>query len=325
MKRLRWIVFTEVIALFVGPSPVWSESKSEAKIEDNFDVNWSSVTYSKTVSVHNPEVSSGTQGPQASEGLSLSCQVVIADPNLVLGISREPIIEAIADGKGADIQAALVSSRSSFSTRYEPLRYRRRYVTPPRPARWKTAVRSVLQLSQKESLRPQLVNELEPSRLQIRLDVGLTGRAGDEIGYVKGHFYVLMAESFEYVELPFEPNDNWVRLTPDVEIQIRDAWSQGSSYRLRTETRPRGGASTHSLSVESYLSDRIVVDRQFVNEKDKSTNYTGIGRLPFRVGGSHSGGGGFEGTIKKVRYKIAVNPIHQEIPFVLENIPLPRP
>jgi len=31
------------------------------------------------------------------------------------------------------------------------------------------------------------------------------------------------------------------------------------------------------------------------------------------------------GQIKKIRFVIAVNPTHREIPFVLENIPLPKP
>ena len=95
MKRMYWIVLTEVIVLFVGSSPAWSESKLKTKIADNFNVRWSSITYSKTVSLSNPVVSSGIQKQQASESLSLNCEVEILDPNLVLGTCREPVIEEI--------------------------------------------------------------------------------------------------------------------------------------------------------------------------------------------------------------------------------------
>ena len=93
MRCLRWIVFAEVAALFVGLPPAWSGSKSEAKAEDNFKVSWSSVTYSKTVD--NTEASPGIQIPKTSETLSLNCEVEILDPNCVLGVCREPIIERI--------------------------------------------------------------------------------------------------------------------------------------------------------------------------------------------------------------------------------------
>ncbi len=325
MNRLHWIVFTQIIVLLAGSLPAWSESKPEPKIEDNFEVKWTSVTYHKIVSVPNPVGPSDAQGPQRSENLSLNCEVVIVDPNLVLGTCWEVKVEDITDGQGERIQTAFISSRRGY-TQYGPMSYRRRYVTPPKPSRWKTAVRSALGLSPKESPRSQLVTELLPCRMQIELDVGLTEGTDREIGTLKGHFYVLMAESFEYVELPFEPNDKWVRLTPDLEVRIRDAWYRDSSYHLSAEARPGGGSSTLHLYPESFLPERIVVDRQLIDQDGKRIGeYAGSIRLPFDVRENRSGSGGFKGTIKKVRYKIAVNPMHQKIPFVLENIPLPKP
>ncbi len=327
MKRLHWIAVIEVVALFAGLAPAGAESKTKlgTKVADNFKVNWSSVTYSKWVSLYNPAVSSGTQQQQTSEALSLNCEVEILDPNRVLGICRELKVEEITDGKGEKIQTAFKSSRSGY-TQYGPLRYSRRHVTPPKPPRWKTAVRSALRLPPKKSPRLQLVMELEPSRMRIKLDVGLTEGGDREIGRVKGHFYALTAESFEYVELPFEPNDKWVRLTPDQEVKIRDAWHRNSSYHLSTETRPWGGSSTRHLYPENFLPHRIVVDRQLINQDgNRIGHYVGSTRLPFDVRENRSGSGSFEGTIKKVRYKMAVNPMHQKIPFVFEHIPLPKP
>jgi hypothetical protein len=59
--------------------------------------------------VRNPEVSEygrqvQGQGQDVSEGLSLSCEVEMLDPNFVLGISRAPIIEEMTDDKGGNIE-----------------------------------------------------------------------------------------------------------------------------------------------------------------------------------------------------------------------------
>jgi len=326
MKRLYWIVLIEVMALFVGLSPARaeSESKPKMKVADNFKVSWSSITYTKRLLLRNPAVSED-QEQEVSEGLSLSCEVEILDPNLVLGTCREPLIEELTDGKGGDIEIDAMSSGSGY-TRYEAPRYRRRFVAPPKPAKWKTAIRSALRLPQKASSRPQLVNVLEPSRMQIDLDVGLSKQTGGEIGHVKGYFYALMAESFEYVDVPFKKSDKWVRLTPDVEVQIRDAFSDGCSYRLSTKARPEGGGFRGMLSADTYLPERLLVERRLVGPDDKPVRrHTGPRRLPYSPSGNSSGGGSSMGQIKKIRFVIAVNPTHHEIPFVLENIPLPKP
>ena len=68
--------------------------------------------------------------------------------------------------------------------------------------------------------------------MQIELDARLSRQPENEIGRVKGHFYALVAESLEYVEVPFEQSDDWVRLTPDMEIRVGRASCQKSQYTL---------------------------------------------------------------------------------------------
>ncbi|MHC4700778.1 MAG: hypothetical protein ACYTFQ_09395, partial [Planctomycetota bacterium] len=233
---------------------------------------------------------------------------------------------SITDGQGEEVPTTLARSPPGY-TQYSPLHYRTRYVSPPKPPKWKTAVRSALRLPPKQSASRQLATELDPSRARIALDVGLTKGTDMKMATVKGHFYALIAESFKYVELPFEPNDSWVRLTHDQEVSIRDAWQRGSSYYLNTQTRPHKASFTGHLYPEGFLPEQMVVDRQLINQEGKRIDrYLGSMRLPFTVREDLSGGGSrVEGTIEKVRYKIAVNPAHQKIPFTLENIPLPKP
>lgn len=322
MVPLRWSVFVRVIVLLLGLSTAWAEAELNAKVAKRFKVNWSSVSHDKTV--NNPKVS--LRGQETSERLSLSCEIEILDPDLVLGTSREGIVTKLTDRQGRSVDTAPSGpvQRGSMHMRYEGLRYRPRFVQPPQPSRWLALVQSVLKLPRRARPRPELVSELQPSRMQIQLDAGLRERTGGEIGRAKGHFYALMAESLEHVEVPFEPNDNWVRLTPDVEIQVREARCTGSSYRFKIETQPRGGASMRPLSVEDSVPSRIVIDRQLIGADGKPTReFSGYRRLPASVGGS--GSGSRIGRIEKIRFVIAVNPTHYKIPFELEHIPLPKP
>ena len=333
MNTVCRIAVCAVITLSIGFSAARSESKIEKKVEDNFKVNWTRISYTKTVSVSNPDAPEDqyrqvpqNQGQEVSERLSLSCQVEMLDPNFVLGISRAPTIEEMTDEKGGDI-AIDAGSRSSFSMRYEPPRYRRRFVAPTKPAKWKTAVRSALKLPPSEGSQPRWVEEIEPSRMQIDIGVGTGEQAGEKIGRVKGFFYALVAESFEYVDIPFKKSDEWVRLTPDAEVQIAEASCDESRYRLQTKGRTEGRGIRGMISAEDYMPARVVTARQLIGPDDKPIRRnTGSRMLPFlQISGSSSSSGSVEGEIKNIRYVIAVNPTHREIPFVLENIPLPKP
>jgi len=327
MNAISRITVIVIITLSIGLSAAQSESKAkskdEKKIEDNFEVSWTRISYTKTVSLSNTD-GSEDQDQDVSERMSLSCEVEMLDPNFVLGVSRAPVIEEMTDDKGGKIEIDTGSS-SSFQMRYEAPRYDRRYVSPIKTAKWKTAVRSALRLPPKESSQPRWVEQIRPVRMQIDLNVGLGEKAPEKIGRVKGYFYALIAESYEYVDVPFKKSDKWIRLTPDVEVQITDAWCKGSSYRISTKGRPEGGRSIHSLSAETYLPARLVMDRQLVGPDNELVRRHRSPFLPYHVGGNSSGSGSNMGQIKKIRYVIAVNPAHYEIPFVLENIPLPKP
>ena len=325
MKRLYWIVLIAVIVLFMGSLPARAESEPipETKVADKFKVSWSSITYDKKVSLRNA-AASGDREQQVSETLSLSYEVESLDPNLVLGICLKPMIEEVTDGEGANIEFDLVSSKSSGMD-YEALHYRRRYVRPPRQAWWRTAIRSVLRLPPKAKTQGHWVGELEPNRVQIDLDVGLAKQGGGEIGRVKGYFYALVAESLEHVEVPFKPSDYWVRLTPNMEIRLRDAQCTERKFSFSTNRRPAGSVSMRTLSVQDYLPGRIVAARILIGADGKPISHPfGIQRLPAHLL-EGTNGGGPDCLIKSIRFVIAVNPAHYKIPFVLEHIPLPKP
>jgi hypothetical protein len=163
--------------------------------------------------------------------------------------------------------------------------------------------------------------------MQIDFDAALSKQPDQEIGRVKGHFYALVAESVEHVDVPFQKSDDWVRLTPDMEIRVRRASYQGSQYRLSVDQRPEADKSGPAFSILSYLPDRLVVARYLLGPNDEPIRHPlAVRGLPDPLNDRGEAAGGNQTLrIDKIRFLIATNLTHRKIPFVLENIPLPQP
>lgn len=300
-----------------------AEAKSNPKtaIADRFKVSFVSTAYDTSISVAD---SSKDQHRQPTEHLRVRCEVGILEPDMVLGVSRWGTITQLENGKGEtiDVVDQRPSRSKSFFYRYEAPAHRMRSMVIRKPTDQKTPTQSAPRLTSVKSPGPQY--ELKPVRMTFDLDPQLLGPDSKKINHVKGHFYVLMAESLEHVEIPFEPNEQWVRLPPDLEIQVLEAQSTKSSYSYRIETR-RGKRMFEPFSPESDLPSRFVVSQQLLGPDGKTTPRYAPPNLPPWIGGNGSGSGGNVGPIEKIRFVIAVNPSHHKIPFELEDIPLPVP
>jgi len=320
--RLPATVLLGVVLLLVAFSTLSAKPESKARIADQFTVRWSSVQYNTSVALYNSEVSPGKT--HTSENLSLACEIAIGDPNLILGSSGDGVITQLTDSRGLKLEVAPVLRRSRSWQSYEGLRYDRRFTRPPEVPRWKRLLRSALKLQVSTNFTPQLVDELQPSRLELRLDKQMLKQGVTEIGRLEGYFYALVAESLLHLDLPFEPNDTWVPLTPEIEIQVRDAYCNGTEYGLQIEVNPGGRASLRSLGPGVALPQQLVVDRKLLGPDGKPIpNGNPFRHLPMHVGGRQSGRGP-NMSISAIRYVIAVHPTHQKIPFVLEHVPLPQ-
>jgi hypothetical protein len=295
------------------------KSDRNTEIADLFEVKfdrakWATVTASTRSARGRPG--------QASDRLGLYTKVKILDPDLVLGISlRGTITQLEAGGETIDV-VDHASTRPAVP--YMAPRYRRRFTRPQRPAEWKKTVRSTLRLPPPKTSFPQWVFELDESLVTLRLDSGLPGPDVEKISRVKGFFCVAMAESLEYVDIPFKPSEKWIRLTADLEVRVREAKSDNSRYEYKIETRKADGAvRMGALRPGSALPDRLATKQLLIGADGKTVNHSSPGFLRSPVGGSGSGGGRNLEIIEKIRFVIAVNPTHHEVPFELENIPIP--
>jgi hypothetical protein len=262
------------------PNP--ERSQFNKKIAENLNINWRLIKYEKTL--HNPPISYSNQGGVISKRLDLSFDVEMTDYGLILCMCEDAVIEQITDSLGTNFETIPSSSQSRFN--YMSIQ---RFMRPGR--------------------RP---GEPKHRTLRVGLDTGLRGRTSGEIR-IRGFLYAIAAESLKYVELAFEPNDNWVSLTSDVEVRVRQARNEASRYRFEIEQRPEGVPNPARVRIGDYLPSGYVVDRQIIVK-------TGAGFMGAsgRIGGKGSG----TGRAEKIRFTITANPAHTKIPFELEQIPL---
>ena len=320
MAHVRRVITVGILVLFAGLSVAWAGSGRDAKAADYFTVKWSQIAYTKTDTILND--SAARQG--TSESLVLSCAITIRDPNLVLGTLQQGVVTQLTGRQGQDLSVDSPPQQPMFP--YERPRYQQRYTQPPKEPRWRTALRSVLRLAPTRIPAPRLVWELQPSQISLQVDTKALDQAGGQLRQVKGYFHALVAESIQNVDVPFEPNDRCVRLTPNLEVRLSQASCTASSYQYRIETRPQDEYSP-PLRLSGPLPERLVVARQLIGSDGRPRRDFPYGQqlwLPMHIGGAASGGW-TDCEIKAIRFVIAVNPAHCRIPFEVQRVPLPDP
>lgn len=266
-----------------------------AKVAHNLTVRWRSVAYKKTR--YNPAFDRG----QLREDLSVSCVIGMSDSRRLLGIGTDPVVEKITDSQGRSIEIGQGQSQPPG-----------RYFEGPLMKRW---------LMSSQNTARSAGGARDYSRRVVPgldLDAGLRERVGGEMALLKGHYTGLLAESIEYFDVPFRPDNKWVRLTGDVEIRVIKARNSASMHQYEIEQRPEIALSSNRVREGDPLPSRLVVNRQIIARNNTGVSGGGGGG---RIGGSGSGLGRAEG----IRFVIAVNPAHVKIPFEFQNIPLSAP
>lgn len=269
------------------------------KTVSDVTVHWNALTYRKML--YNPSVRPQYRDSRGTESLSLSCEILMADPRLLLGIIPDPVIEKIEDSRGNEVE---------FSQK--PPASGRRYVQDVFFIRW------MREINLNHPERTRMPAEHNPPNME--LGAGLRERLGGKIGLLKGYYEALMAESIEYIDLPFRPDENWVRLTEDVEIRVAQARNVPDVYHYDIEQRPAIAPAANRISTADPLPGRLVVGRQMIGRNDSMIS-AGSGGGPGSIGGKGDGIGRAEG----IRYVIAVNPAPVRIPFELRQIPVSVP
>ena len=204
----RKIIFISILCLstvvFAAQTPrpastkaLKENSPTSVKTARGLNVHWSRLEYYKEI--RNPAIPPQYRNSLEPERFSISFVIKMADSRLLLGIAIDPTIEKIMDSRGVVID---INQKPPELNRL----YHNVILT-----RWLTTI----DLNHPE--RIDIPTEQYTPRME--LDASLRERLGDKIGLLKGYYEGLMAESFEYIDVPFRPNENWVPLTEEVEIR----------------------------------------------------------------------------------------------------------
>jgi hypothetical protein len=311
-----------VILWSAGLPVAQAGSDFETKAARYFTVKCSTILYQKMIQIG--DLDTPPAKFEVAENLSLYCKIEIRDPNLVLGTHQEGVVTQVTSSRGQDVNIVpgIAPGQVSLERFYDSPWYQGRFVPPAEP-RWRQWARSILRLA--PDFLPQWVVELQPSRMNLGLDLRILAPTGRELPRLQGYFYALVAEKVEQVDVPCEPNGPWVRLMPDLEVRVRPTSSAGPLYDFRIETRPPEGP-LHPLAIGAPLPDRLVSNVQFLAEDGQPTPCTTGGPMYVReqIGGDCLGRVP-QGRIKALRFLIAVHSTHCRIPFELQHIPLPDP
>jgi hypothetical protein len=324
MKHMKLILVITVA--MTGLLMAKTGSKKEIRIEDLFKVNWESIQYNKNVNIYNPQVATNQSGSRTSESMQLSCQVEILDANVILGICEQGIIAQITDSKEQVIyKGPEIPDTRSMS--YSGLRYETKMITPKRDPQWKVIMESVMQIRKETNQGPEMVSVLQPSNLRMSLNNEIILKAGTEIGSIKGYFYALTVNKFKNIDVPFEPNDNWIQLTQNQFVKIKRVDRSGNSINFQIEEQWNGGNRSFQLRVDEYLPSQILTGKRYLKADGTLTenHMFGSQQLPEHAGSGGSMSGKDVPQIKKIRFIIAEDPNNVKIPFELKNIPVPKP
>ncbi len=153
---------------------------------------------------------------------------------------------------------------------------------------------------------------------------------------------VLMADAFEVVDVPFEPNETPIELMPGLEILVQEATVGEGRYSYRIEASYDPNLVSYSTGFWHFFRDEVpppamLVKMDLLNAEGKSVwDVSSSGSSGSSSGTSahlsdglmvatSSGSGRCSacGDVTTIRYTFALAPSERQVPLALENIPVP--
>ena len=185
---------------------------------------------------------------------------------------------------------------------------------------------------QTTSLPPLLADR--PARLSITFPMDPNQGYPLTLKELEFSFCMLTAESFKYIEVPFQVFEQPIEILPGYFLTIEEATSEGENYSFRMQFEVTEGAIKPSSSVfvredrslPVYMDAGVTLLNAEGNDVHKSesgsrgTSGHGSGNISTVTGDGRCAGCG---GIKTIQFKFAVNPSEVELAYVLRDIPIP--
>jgi hypothetical protein len=277
----------------------------------HFEPFWESVEVSARV--YNPAESSESD-PNTQRQLTISAGARILDKTGLIGVNTSPGDVVAVDQDGTEIYDA--EDGLSGSRWYRYVENIRRMVGP---SEWA------------DEFGFSLSVPMDPDR-----------GYPESLSRVEWTMGALVADAFEVVDVPFEPNEAWIELMPGLEIMVAEASVEEGRYSYRIEAiydpnvvEYRAGSTWHFWADEAPAAAMLLeteilnADGESVHELSQSGSFSG-------GGSSHSSEDGLRvatlrgsgscsacGYAAIIRHTFALAPYEREARFVLEDIPVP--
>jgi hypothetical protein len=261
--------------------------------------------------------------------LTFTGRIHVVDPNGLIGVS-EVAADALAfDEAGKQLAAVRVSHDPPS---YKPLRYARTIWAPT------------------GELRISIV----PYNFSIDMSMEPNAPFPVALGRLEWSTSVLLSDHFEVVDIPFVPTDDWIELTPGLEILVEKVVVQEGKYSyqmkarydrnrvsyLDVRDRPPGRPAGREEMLYSWpsqaLPEVIVTAMDIVDAKGTSVYDASTGLSTRGYGGSFSDSGDQRtatrdglgycsacGAAAFIRHVIAFQPYSRQVRFVLQDVPVP--
>jgi len=291
----------------VDPNETWDPA-------EHIVADWRQISVSMTSIAYNPayEPDMGAQGPQWS--MSMTSTLTITDSNGLIGWATHPTSAKAFDQDGNLVTS--MESSGSFVRWYQ------------QPRSW------TMPSSFTSSWIPDSVHMSFP--VDPNVDYPAMFSRGEWTMNVLG------AQKTKMVDIPFEPNDAWVEVTPGFEVLVEQATVEEGKYQYRmkikydsTKVDYMVGGSIHVWRDESLPSAAIL--RMDVLNADGNSIESLSGGGAFSGGmsasgsnnqmtGAATGSGSCDvcGTAATFRYTLAFDLFEKEAKFVLTDIPAPE-
>ncbi len=277
---------------------------------EHFEPYWDQVRFE--AQLYNP-AERPDRDPNTTRFLTVSGAVRQLDKTGLIGVDTWPRNALVLDQDGIEIH---------------------REVDQPGFSRWYRSLDDIRHIA-----GPGLWNDDIRHSVSIPMDPNLGYPVS--LSRVEWSMSVLVAETFEVVDVPFEANENWVKLVEGLEILVEEAAVEEGKYSYLIQAVYAPDIVTYSTGGHWHVRRDeappavLVVKTEMLNAAGKPV------RDPNASGGFSGGTSGTEsdglmiatstgsgscsacGDVATIRYTFAFNPYEQEAQFVLEDIPVP--
>jgi hypothetical protein len=278
---------------------------------EHFAPFWESVSLS--AQVYNP-AERPEEDPNTQRQLTISAGARILDKTGLIGINTSAGDVVVVDQDGTEIYR---SEEDVLGSRfYRPIERIGHIIGP---GEWSDDFRSSLSV-------PIDADQVYPESLsRVEWTVG-----------------ALVADAFEVVDVPFEPNETWIELMPGLEIMVAQASVEEGRYSYSIEAiydpnvaEYRATNTWHFWRDEvppaAMLLEMAVLnaDGESVRDLSQSGSFSGGSSARSSEGGlmtatvRGSGSCSACGDAAIIRHTFALAPYEREARFVLEDVPVP--